>query len=110
MVNYHRELIAEKNMNFNVILDVQAKSECADELKATFEAILPDTRSYAGCNEVKVLVNQDDPANLILLEKWQTRADYEAYVAWRSEQGTMESLGALMASAPSIRYYDDLAI
>ncbi|MEE3240479.1 MAG: antibiotic biosynthesis monooxygenase [Pseudomonadota bacterium] len=97
-------------MNFNVILDVQAKPECADELKATFEAILPDTRSYAGCNEVKVLVNQDDPANLILLEKWQTRADYEAYVAWRSEQGTMELLEALMATAPSIRYYDDLSI
>ena len=97
-------------MNFNVILDVQAKPECADKLKATFEAILPDTRSYAGCNEVKVLVNQDDPANLILLEKWQTRADYEAYVAWRSEQGTMESLRALMAAAPSIRYYDDLSI
>ena len=97
-------------MNFNVILDVQAKPECADKLKATFEAILPDTRSYAGCNEVKVLVNQDDPANLILLEKWQTRADYEAYVAWRSEQGTMESLRALMATAPSIRYYDDLSI
>ena len=97
-------------MNFNIILDVQAKPECADKLKATFEAILPDTRSYAGCNEVKVLVNQDDPANLILLEKWQTRADYEAYVAWRSEQGTMESLGALMATVPSIRYYDDLSI
>ena len=57
-----------------------------------------------------MLANQDDPANLILLEQWQTRADYETYVAWRAEQGTLESLGALMASAPSIRYYDDLTI
>ena len=97
-------------MSINVILDVQAKSECADELKANFEAILPDTRSYTGCIEVKVLANQDDPANLILLEQWQTRADYEAYVAWRAEQGTLESLRALMASDPSIRYYNDLTI
>ena len=97
-------------MSINVILDVQAKSECADELKANFEAILSDTRSYKGCIEVKVLANQDDPANLILLEQWQTRADYEAYVAWRAEQGTLESLRALMASDPSIRYYNDLTI
>ena len=97
-------------MSVKVILEVQAKPECVDELKATFEAILPDTRSYTGCIEVKVLANQDDPENLILLEQWQTRADYEAYVAWRAEQGTLESLGELMASAPSIRYYDDLTI
>ena len=57
-----------------------------------------------------MLANQDDPANLILLEQWQTRADYEAYVAWRAEQGTLESLRALMASDPSIRYYNDLTI
>ena len=97
-------------MSIKVILEVQAKPECVDELKATFEAILPDTRSYTGCIEVKVLANQDDPANLILLEQWQTRADYEAYVAWRTEQGTLESLGALMASPPIVRYFDNLGI
>tara|TARA_B100000963_G_scaffold340287_1_gene338800 strand:- start:17 stop:310 length:294 start_codon:yes stop_codon:yes gene_type:complete len=97
-------------MSINVILEVQSKSGCVDELKATFEAILTDTRSYSGCIEVKVLANQDDPANLILLERWQSRADYEAYVAWRTEQGTLESLGALMASPPIIRYFDKLKV
>tara|TARA_B100000767_G_scaffold273191_1_gene302676 strand:- start:926 stop:1219 length:294 start_codon:yes stop_codon:yes gene_type:complete len=95
-------------MTVNVILEAQAKPECVDELVATFDAILPDTRNYEGCIEVKVLANQDDPANIVLLEKWKTRADYEAYVAWRAEQGTLESLGALLASPPSIRYFDEV--
>ena len=95
-------------MTVNVILEAQAKPECVDELVATFDAILPDTRNYEGCIEVKVLANQDDPANIVLLEKWKTRADYEAYVAWRAEQGTLESLGALLASPPSIRYLDEV--
>lgn len=83
-------------MSVNVILEVRAKPENIDELRSVFEA------------EVKVIGNQDDPLNLILFETWETRAQYETYLAWRSETGALDALGALLIKAPSIRFFDAL--
>ncbi|PCH60501.1 MAG: antibiotic biosynthesis monooxygenase [SAR86 cluster bacterium] len=97
-------------MTVNVLLEVNAKPECLEELKSTFENILPDTRNYDGCVEVRVVGNQDDVLNLILVETWQSRQHYEKYLAWRQETGALEALGALLSQPPRIRYYDDLNI
>ena len=50
--------------------------------------------------------NQDDPAQFLIVEQWDTRADYEAYLAWRAERGDMEIFGAMMAGPPTIRFFD----
>ena len=97
-------------MSINVILETQSKPECIDDLKSTLKNILPDTRSYDGCIEVQVVGNQDDPLNIILLETWETREQYEKYLAWRAETGALDALGAMLSEAPSIRYYDNLDI
>jgi quinol monooxygenase YgiN len=97
-------------MSVNVILEVQSKPECIEELKTTFKNILPDTRSYDGCIGVQVVGNQDDALNLILLETWETRQQYEKYLGWRDETGALEALGAMLSQPPSIRYYDNLDI
>ena len=55
-------------------------------------------------------MNQDEPLNLVLLETWETREQYEKYLAWRSETGALEALGAMLSQAPSIRYFDNLDI
>lgn len=97
-------------MSVNVILEVQSKLESIDELKSTFENILPDTRSYDGCIGVQVIGNQDDPLNLVLLETWESRQHYEKYLGWRTETGALDALGAMLSKPPSIRYFDDLNI
>lgn len=97
-------------MSVNVLLEVQSNLENIDELKATFKAILPDTRAYDGCINVQVIGNQDDPLNLILVETWETRQHYEKYLGWRGETGALDALGAMLSQPPSIRYYDDLSI
>jgi len=93
-------------MSCIVILEVTAKADKAEELLSTFAAILGDTRSYEGCQEVEVAVNQDEKANLVLIERWESRAHYEKYLAWRQERGDLDALGALLAGPPSIRYFD----
>lgn len=93
-------------MGVTVVLECQAKPGGGDELKATFKAILPDTRAYEGCQEVEVKANQDDADNVIVLERWESRGHYEKYLGWRQETGALEKLGAMLANPPSIRYYD----
>ena len=79
-------------MSVTVLLECQAKPESADELRATFKAILPDTRSYDGCQRVEVVGNQDDSCNIVLVEKWESRQHNEKYMAWRTETGALEKL------------------
>lgn len=97
-------------MSVNVILEVQSKPENIDELKSMFDAILLDTRSYDGCMGVSVISNQDDPLNLVLFETWETRKHYETYLAWRAETGAVDTLGAMLSQAPSIRYFDEISV
>jgi len=97
-------------MSINVILEVQAKPENLDELKSTLEAILPDTRKYAGCVSVDVVVNQENPLNIILLEVWESREHQEKYFQWRAETGALDALGAMLSQPPNLRYFDGLSV
>jgi quinol monooxygenase YgiN len=97
-------------MSVNVLLEIKSNPEDIEKLKSTFAQILPDTRSYEGCIGVQVVVNQDNPLNIILIETWETREHYEKYLAWRVETGAIDALGRMLSEAPSIRYYDNINI
>ena len=93
-------------MAVTVLLELQAQGDKVDALVQTFKKILPDTRAYDGFVGIELVQIQDEPTNMVLIERWQTRQHYEKYLAWRIETGSLESLGAMLAGAPSIRYYD----
>ena len=97
-------------MSIEITLDLQVSAENREALLNTLEAILPDTRAYKGCQNIVVTSNDDDPLNIVLLEKWDTRADHESYVAWRAERGDLEKLGALLVAAPASKYLTPLKI
>lgn len=93
-------------MACTVLLELQVQGDKVETLKGVFKDILGDTRAYDGCIGVDVVNNQDDPTNLVLVEKWESRAKYEKYLGWREETGALEQLGSMLAAPPSIRYYD----
>jgi quinol monooxygenase YgiN len=95
-------------MSVTVLFEVQSKPENIDELKSTFKNILPDTRSYDGCQGVNVVGNQEDPCNVVLVQTWASRQHYEKYLAWRTETGAIEKLVPMLSKPPSIRYYDNI--
>ena len=75
-------------MAVSVILEVKAKPGTGDELVAFFRSILPETRAFEGCTSVDTLQNSDDADNVVLVEVWDSREQYEKYLAWRRESGT----------------------
>ena len=89
-----------------VLLEAQAKEGTGDELLDTFRAILPDTRAWDGFLDLVVHQNQDDKDNLVLVEKWESKAAYESYLGWRQETGVFDQLVAALAAPPSIRHFD----
>jgi quinol monooxygenase YgiN len=97
-------------MSCIVLLELQVKPESLSEMKAFLKAILPDTRAFAGCNSLDVYGDLEDHARLVFHECWDSRADYERYLAWRGETGVAAQLGAMMAAPPRLRFCEQLAI
>ena len=54
--------------------------------------------------------NLDDPANVVLVERWESRALYDKYLAWREETGVLGQIGALLEDPPSIRFYSNVGV
>ncbi len=93
-----------------VMLEIQIKPECVDEVKAFLKEALPDTRAYAGCQGVDIYGNLDESTNLIFYERWESRGHYEKYLSWREETGVLKELGSKLSKEPSIRYYDRIDV
>ncbi len=93
-------------MSVKVILELHLKPEMVDLVKGGLGESLVATRAFEGCEEITVLQHQDEPGTVLILEQWQTRAHYEAYLAWRTETGTMEGLNAISTEPYKVHVLD----
>jgi quinol monooxygenase YgiN len=95
-------------MSVLVLFESQAADGKADELVAMFAELLPDTRKFDGCESITLHRDIDDPEHLVLVERWGSRAQYEAYLQWRADRGDIDRIAPLMARRPEPQYYDDV--
>ncbi len=90
---------------------VHAVFACNEGLGAglveTLKSALVDTRAFDGCESIEVYVDADEPDTVILWEKFATRADHEAYLAWRVETGLLDMLAPILAEDLKITYLDN---
>ena len=89
-----------------VILDIPATPETRDEIYRTLTGVLDETRQFDGNEGMELLVNQDDNANILLYERWQSREHYERYLAYRQESGFSAKFRALIPGTVSVRKFD----
>ena len=92
-------------MTVMALIEVRIKPEVIDEFKSAIKRLLPDTRSYDGCQGVDVYVNEDNPGNLVFVGYWDSPEHHKRYRAWRAESGIGEQLGAMFAAPPGVRYF-----
>jgi len=74
-------------MSVTIVLEMQTTEDKVDDVIAFLRSVLPDTRSYEGFESLTVHRDQDDPTKFLIFERWATRPNYEAYLAWRGEKG-----------------------
>ncbi|WP_062061832.1 putative quinol monooxygenase [Aquimarina longa] len=92
-----------------VILEVKVKKDKIIELQNILLENLPQTRTYKGFIDIKIHKNLTDNT-FVFYEKWETIADYESYLKWRTDTGLMELLGKTFVSPPTIRYWETVAV
>ena len=84
----------------------------AEESANFYEAlvsVLPETRTYDGCISVTPHRDLDDSAKVLLIEEWETREHYLAYLQWRVETGLLEAIGPMLAGEPVTNFYSNTA-
>jgi quinol monooxygenase YgiN len=91
-----------------VLLELEAKDGAESAMIDVLRRHLGDTRARPGCESVTVHQDHDRPTSILLVERWASRADDDAYRAWRAGDGAIAEIGPLVAGAPKIRYLDDV--
>ena len=95
-------------MSILVVLELEAVPGSEDKMIEVLRKTLGDTRARQGCESVTVHQDHDKPTSIVLVERWATRADDDAYRAWRAGDGAVPEMAPLVAGPPRIRYYDDV--
>ncbi len=85
-------------MSHTVLAEFTCLPGKADEFLEVLLAALPDTRAFEGCEGIDTYRDQDNADVVVLWEKWVSRPNHEAYVAWRIETGMLDLIGPYMAS------------
>ena len=82
----------------------------AGALVRTLRQVLPHTLTHGGCEEIRIWCDQDDPDSVVSLTRWATRADYEAYLAWRDDTGDTATFRGMLVKPMEVRYYDEVFV
>lgn len=92
-------------MAVTAILDLRLKADSLETAPKIIHATLTDTRAFPGCLGATVLIDNDDPAHVVVYETWESAEHDRAYRAWRaSPEGTSE-LRTILADAPRLSYF-----
>jgi quinol monooxygenase YgiN len=82
-------------MSILVVLELDAVEGAEDEMIAVLRRSL-------------VHQDHDRPTSVVLVERWASRADDDAYRVWRAGDGAVPEMAKLVAGPPRIRYFDDV--
>jgi quinol monooxygenase YgiN len=73
------------------------------------ETGLSVTQSSEGYIDIEVLVDEDEPNVLVLVQKWKTKENHQAYVQMRRDSGMFDKLTEMLEVQPEIRYVKRLS-
>ena len=95
-------------MNDTVIvtLELVLKPEVVEDFCRQIPETLEETRVFPGFVDITIRQHADDPNRIIFVEQWETRAAYEAYIAFRTESGMLEQMAAALTEPPRTEYWE----
>ncbi len=92
-------------MSIIVTVSLDVKEDSVDELKKFFKEILPDTRSFEGCQEVQLYESKETPTKMMIHAKWTSEEAQKKYMKWRMENGSLEKLMPMLSGHPNLEAY-----
>lgn len=93
-------------MSVIVLVNLDVKEEYVDELKKYFKEILPDTRSFEGCQGVQLYESKESPTKMTIHAKWTSEEAQKKYMSWRMDTGELEKLIPMLSEHPNLEFYN----
>jgi quinol monooxygenase YgiN len=88
-----------------VLLTLSARPDSQQELVKFCSEISASTLERDGCIDIRLVRDDSDANRLVSIETWRSRADHEAYLAWRTERGDMNAVAGFVNAPPELAYY-----
>ena len=82
-------------MSFIVVAKFPCKPGQVEAMGDLFRAALSDTREFAGCERIDVVLNEAS-GTYLLVEYWDQESSYDTDLKWRTSTGIGEVLAPLI--------------
>lgn len=83
-----------------MLLDLHLDPAQLDTAPGVIDETLVATRAWPGNEGLQVVVDDADPAHVVVVEHWATTADHDAYAAWRATPEGASGLRDIVAAPP----------
>jgi len=84
---------------------IKPKIEHADEVVEVLRVMVAKTRAEVGCDFYDLVVGDDEPDAWLMLEKWSTRANWEAHMRSAHVVSGNEAVADLLREPTELRFY-----
>jgi quinol monooxygenase YgiN len=91
-------------MAVTALLDLRLDPEILDQGLHKLREILSVTRAVDGCLGVQIMIDETDPAHVVVLETWASIEHDDAYRKWRAGEGRSDLPSVLAAPAVLTRF------
>ena len=93
-------------MTVSVLLEGFLKEAERDGFTALLTEKFKVTRTFDGFQTIDLTYNVEDPSNWVITELWDTKEEYQKYLQFRQEDGTLDEVASVCRDAPSVRIFD----
>ena len=93
-------------MSVIVLVYLDVKEESVEELKKYLKEILPDTRSFEGCQGVQLYESKESPTKITIHAKWTSEEAQKKYMSWRIDTGALDKLMPMLSEQPNLEFYN----
>lgn len=94
-------------MGIGVIVEFNFEPGGAEALTELMKGRFSKTRSWPGCENIYLGIDEEDPNRLFLVQKWTGRDEYNRYREWAMEQPGTEALMPLLIGDMKTTYLED---
>jgi heme-degrading monooxygenase HmoA len=93
-------------MTVSVLLEGYLIEGARDGFTALLTEKFKLTKTFDGFQKIDLTYNVEDANNWVITELWDSKEDYQKYLQFRQEDGTLNEVAAICEDAPSVRIFD----
>ena len=104
------QLTDPTNRSIQMTVSVLLEGHLIEGERDGFTALLMEkfklTKTFDGFQKIDLTYNVEDANNWVITELWDSKEDYQKYLQFRQEDGTLNEVASICVDAPSVRIFD----